>query len=252
MVAEPVIVCESVQKRFHLYERHTRSLRRLFIDTALRRPQRPRPYFALSDFDLRLMPGEGVALIGRNGSGKSTALRVIAGIYAPTSGTVQVHGRLTAVIELGAGFHPELTGAENVALYGAIMGLSRRELAQRFEAITAFAEIGDFIETPVKYYSSGMQARLPFAVAVCADHDVLLLDEVLSVGDEKFREKCLEHLADYHARGGALVVASHDLVSLRRLCTRAIWLEQGRPVMVGPLDEVTAAFHAGVAPVHAA
>jgi ABC-type polysaccharide/polyol phosphate transport system ATPase subunit len=248
MAVEPAIVCKGVHKRFHLYERNTRSLRRLFIETLWKRPQRPRPYFALSDFDLQLMPGEAVALIGPNGSGKSTALRVIAGVYAPTSGTVKVNGRLTAVIELGAGFHPELTGAENVALYAAIMGLRPRELAGRFEAITDFAEIGDFIETPVKYYSSGMQARLAFAVAVCADHDILLLDEVLSVGDEKFREKCLRYLAGFHAAGGTLVVASHDFASLRRLCSRAVWLENGRPVMTGPLEEVTRAFSSGSIP----
>lgn len=248
MVSEPAILCEDVHKRFHLYERNTRSLRRLFIEALWNRPRRPQPYFALSDFNLRLMRGEAVALIGPNGSGKSTALRVIAGVYAPTSGTVRVNGRLTAVIELGAGFHPELTGAENVALYAAIMGLRPRELAGRFEAITDFAEIGDFIETPVKYYSSGMQARLAFAVAVCADHDILLLDEVLSVGDEKFREKCLQHLAGFHDAGGTLVVASHDFTSLRRLCTRAVWLEKGRPVMAGPLDEVTHAFSTGSVP----
>lgn len=248
MSEEPAVLCDDVHKRFHLYERNTRSLRRLFIETALRRPARPRPYFALKGFNLRLMQGESVAILGRNGSGKSTVLRLIAGIYAPSSGTVSVRGRLTAVIELGAGFHPELTGAENIALYAAIMGLRPRELAARFEAISAFAEIGDFIETPVKYYSSGMQARLAFAVAVCVDHEILLLDEVLSVGDEKFRQKCLDHLADYRARGGTLVLASHDLAPLRRLCSRAIWLDKGRLVMDGPLEEVAEAYHVGAAP----
>jgi ABC-type polysaccharide/polyol phosphate transport system ATPase subunit len=247
MTPPPAILCENVHKRFHLYERNTRSLRRLFIDAVLRRPKRPMPYFALTGFNLRLMHGEAVALLGRNGSGKSTALRVMAGIYAPTTGTVVVNGRLTAVIELGAGFHPELTGTENVALYGAIMGLRPRDLKARFEAIAEFAEIGDFMETPVKYYSSGMQARLAFAVAVCAEHEILLLDEVLAVGDEKFRQKCLDHLAGFHARGGTLVLASHDLAPLRRLCSRAIWLDAGRQVMVGPLDEVADAFHAGMA-----
>ena len=142
-----------------------------------------------------------MALIGANGSGKSTALRLIAGIYRPSSGTIETNGRITAVIELGAGFHPELTGAENIALYAAVLGLPRRELAARYDEIVEFAEIRDFLDTPLKYYSSGMEARLAFSVAVCLRPDILLLDEVLAVGDQAFRTRCLERLRQYHTRG---------------------------------------------------
>jgi lipopolysaccharide transport system ATP-binding protein len=249
MSVEPAVLCREVSKRFHLYERGRASLRELFIRTVLRRkPTGGRPYFALSNFNLTVMPGEAVAILGRNGSGKSTALRLIAGVYEPSSGVVRTHGRVAAVIELGAGFHPELTGVENVALYGAIMGLTSRQLAERFDAIVAFADIGDFVKMPVKYYSSGMQARLAFAVAVCVDHEILLLDEVLAVGDEAFREKCLVHLLDYRRRGGTLVVASHDLEQVRRLCSRAIWMHQGHPLMEGEIGEVAEAYHATAEP----
>ena len=245
MANELAIACEDVSKRFYIYERHDASLRQLFIRAFGRRAAATRrAYFAISGFDLQVPRGEGVAILGHNGSGKSTVLRLIAGIYAPTSGVVRTLGRVATVIELGAGFHPELTGSENIRLYGAILGLSRRELAARHEAVVAFADIGDFVDTPVKYYSSGMQARLAFAVAVCVEHEILLLDEVLAVGDESFRRKCLDHLHDYHRRGGTLVIASHDLDTVRSLCARAVWMQNGHIVMTGDVDRVAAAYHA--------
>jgi len=200
------------------------------------------PRFSLSGFDLRIAPGEGVALLGPNGSGKSTVLRLLAGIYAPTSGTIEVRGRVGTVIELGAGFHPELTGAENVHLYGAMLGLSRRELASRYDQILDFAGLGDFIAMPVKYYSSGMQARLAFAVAVCVDPAILLLDEVLAVGDQAFRERCMERLRRFREGGGTLVAVSHDPEGIEEICERAVWLESGAVRMEGPLREVAAAY----------
>lgn len=249
MSVEPAILCRDVCKRFHLYERGHASLRDLFIRSVLRRkPAGGRPYFSVSNFNLELMPGESVAILGRNGSGKSTALRLIAGVYEPTSGIVRTRGRVAAVIELGAGFHPELTGTENVALYGAIMGLTSRQLAARLAAIEAFADIGDFVSMPVKYYSSGMQARLAFAVAVCVEHEILVIDEVLAVGDEAFRAKCLDYLLEYRRRGGTLVVASHDLEQVRRLCSRAIWMHAGHPVMEGEIGQVAEAYHATAEP----
>ena len=142
------------------------------------------------------------------------------------------------MIELGAGFHPELTGAENIALYAAVLGLTRRELAEHYEEIVEFAAIPDLPDTPLKYYSSGMEARLAFSVAVCLQPDILLLDEVLAVGDQAFRERCLQRLRQYHARGGTLVLVSHELEQLRELCTRAVWLDQGRILMDGPIDMV--------------
>jgi len=237
------VLCRGVVKRFFRYEHRTSSLREVFIRAVLRRPIHVRrAEFILDGFDLRVDPGEGVALIGSNGSGKSTALRLIAGIYVPTEGVVETHGRVTAVIELGAGFQTELTGLENVSLYAAVLGFKRRELAERLPDILAFAELGDFIHEPVKYYSSGMQARLAFSVAVCVRPDVLLIDEVLAVGDQAFRQRCLERLREFRRQGGALVVVSHDLENVRELCSRALWLERGRVRMEGTAEEVTAAY----------
>jgi ABC-type polysaccharide/polyol phosphate transport system ATPase subunit len=219
-------------------------MRELFIRRILQRPIHVRrAEFVLDGFDLRIERGESVAIIGRNGSGKSTALRLIAGIYEPSEGTVSIGGRLAAVIELGVGFHPELTGAENVALYAAVMGLSRREIAARFDDIVAFADLGDFIHEPVKYYSSGMHARLAFAVATTgAKPDILLVDEVLAVGDQAFNAKSLDFLRQFHAAGGTLVAVSHDLNTLASLCERGIWLEQGHIRMDGPINAVAAAY----------
>ncbi len=153
-------------------------------------------------------------------------------------------GRIAAIIELGVGFNPELTGAENVTLYAAVMGLSRVELAARFDEIVAFADLGHFIDEPVKYYSSGMQARLAFSVAVCVDPDILLVDEVLAVGDQEFRRRCVERLGAFHARGGTLLVVTHDLESVASLCSRAVWVEHGRIRADGPGHEVLAAYQA--------
>jgi ABC-2 type transport system ATP-binding protein len=235
----PAIALRGVSKRFYFYEHRTSSLREWFIRRVLRRPIHVRrAAFTLHDVDLAVGRGEAVALLGRNGSGKSTVLRLIAGIYQASSGTVATHGRITAVIELGAGFHPELTGAENIALYSAVLGLTRKELAERYDEIVEFAAIPDLPDTPLKYYSSGMEARLAFSVAVCLQPDILLLDEVLAVGDQAFRERCLGRLRQYHALGGTLVLVSHELEQLRELCTRGVWLDQGRIVMDGPIDMV--------------
>jgi ABC-type polysaccharide/polyol phosphate transport system ATPase subunit len=232
-----------VVKRFYIYEHRTTSLREIFRRLVLRKPISVRtPQFSLEGLDLTVEAGEGVVLIGRNGAGKSTSLRLMAGIYEPTAGSIEVNGRLATVIELGAGFQPDLTGEENVALYGAIMGFSRQELRERFDEIVAFADIGDFMQTPVKYYSSGMQARLAFAVAICVEADILILDEVLAVGDREFREKCLNRLREFRAQGGTLVVVTHDLETARSLCERAVWIDQGRVRMTGDADSVMEAY----------
>jgi ABC-type polysaccharide/polyol phosphate transport system ATPase subunit len=232
-----------VVKRFYRYDHRTTSLREIFVRTVLRRPLHVRQAeFTLSDFTLVVQPGESVALLGNNGSGKSTALRLMAGIDQPSSGLVETRGRVGAVIELGVGFHPELTGIENVVLYASVLGLSRHETTQRLPEILAFADIGEFVHEPVKYYSSGMQARLAFAVAVCVRPDILLLDEVLAVGDQGFRERCFARLREFRAANGTLVVVTHDLDSVRDLCDRALWLERGRVRMDGPVDDVVAAY----------
>ncbi len=237
------IRCAAVTKRFHFYEHRTTSLREAFIRVARRKPlDIRRARFTLHDVSFDIAPGEALGIIGPNGSGKSTLLRLLAGIYAPTEGRIEVRGRTAAVIELGAGFHPELTGAENVDLYGAVMGLSPRELAERFDEIVAFAGLAEFIDTPIKYYSSGMQARLAFAVTVCVRPDILLIDEALAVGDQWFRERCLAHLTQFHGAGGTLVIVSHDMDTLSRLCGRAVWLERGSVRMAGPMADVRRAY----------
>jgi len=239
----PAVELRGVSKRFYFYDHRTSSLREWFIRRVLRRPIHVRrASFSLRDLDLRVDPGEAVALVGRNGSGKSTVLRLVAGIYRPTAGTISTSGRITAVIELGAGFHPELTGAENIRLYAAVLGLSRRELHGRWDEIVEFADMEDFLDTPLKYYSSGMEARLAFSVAVCLQPDILLLDEVLAVGDAAFRLRCLERLRTYHARGGTLLLVSHELEQLRELCTRGVWLRDGGVVLDAGIDEVLAAY----------
>lgn len=239
------MLCRDVVKRFYRYEHRTQSLREVFIRSVLRRPIHIRhAEFSLEGLNLRVEPGEAVALIGPNGSGKSTALRLIAGIYEPSEGWVETRGRLASVIELGVGFHPDLTGVENVGLYAAVMGLSRFEIAARYPEIVAFAELGDFIHEPVRYYSSGMQARLGFAVAVCMDPDILLLDEVLAVGDQSFRNRCLDRLHRFRDEGGTLVIVSHDLDTVGDLCSRAVWLQRGRVHMEGETEDVLDAYRA--------
>jgi homopolymeric O-antigen transport system ATP-binding protein len=241
--APPAIVCEAVAKRFYHYEHRTTSLQELVGRALSRRPVHVRhASFEIRDLSLTIARGEAVALIGSNGSGKSTALRLMAGIYQPTTGTVVRHGRIVAVIELGATFHTELTGGENVEMYAAALGLSRSEIAARVPEMIAFSELGDFIGVPMKYYSSGMRARLAFSVAVCASPDTLLLDEVLAVGDERFRERCLARIREFHRRGGTLVVVTHELESIRSLCSRAIWLDAGRVRLQGPADDVIDAY----------
>jgi ABC-type polysaccharide/polyol phosphate transport system ATPase subunit len=234
-----------VSKRFYFYEHRTSSLREWFIRRVLHRPIHVRrSAFSLRGVSLRVEPGESIALLGHNGSGKSTILRLVAGIYQPTTGAITTAGRITAVIELGAGFHPELTGAENIGLYGAVLGLTRRELAERYDEIVEFAEMQDFLDTPLKYYSSGMEARLAFSVAVCLQPAVLLLDEVLAVGDKEFRARCLDRLRSFHARGGTLMLVSHELEQVRALCTRGIWLRDGGVVLDADIDTALAAYRA--------
>lgn len=234
-----------VSKRFYFYEHRTSSLREWFIRRVLRRPIHVRhAAFSIRDLDLRVEPGESVALLGHNGSGKSTVLRLVAGIYQPSAGTIATTGRITAVIELGAGFHPELTGAENIALYAAVLGLTRRELQGRYDEIIDFAGMNDFLDTPLKYYSSGMEARLAFSVAVCLQPAILLLDEVLAVGDQEFRARCLERLRSFHARGGTLLLVSHELDQIQELCTRGVWLRDGRVVLDAGIAAVLASYRA--------
>jgi lipopolysaccharide transport system ATP-binding protein len=240
--------CTALTKKFYLYEHRSTTLREAFVRLTRREPVfRARPYFALTDVNLSVDRGEAVALIGPNGSGKSTALRVIAGIYPPSAGNVEIAGSVAAVLELGAGFHPDLSGIDNIMLYGTALGLSRRQVRDRLPAIAAFADIGEFLETPVKYYSSGMVARLAFSVAMSVEPDILLLDEVLAVGDQAFQAKCTERLRAFHAAGGTLILVSHDLSTVRDMCSRAIWLDHGQVQQEGPAKRIAAAYAASIA-----
>lgn len=215
-----------------------------------RRDRTARPaaeFTALREVGMTVRPGEVVALVGPNGSGKSTTLKLAGGILSPTSGEVATAGRITALIELGAGFHPEITGRENVLINGMLLGLSRREIEAKMEDIIAFAGLGDFIDRPVKTYSSGMYVRLGFAVAVTADPDILLIDEVLSVGDESFTARCLDRLARMRRRGITMLVVSHDLDLMASFADRAIYLDQGRVIADGAADAVIARYRSDVA-----
>jgi ABC-type polysaccharide/polyol phosphate transport system ATPase subunit len=202
---------------------------------------------ALSNVDLEVNPGEAVAIIGPNGSGKSTLLKLIGGILAPTSGSVVVEGRVTALIELGAGFHPEITGRENVAINGMLLGLTRLEIEEKMHEILDFAGIGSFIDQPVKTYSSGMYVRLGFAVAVAVEPDILLIDEVLAVGDEAFTRRGLDRLARMRREGVTMVLVSHDLDLVSHFANRAVYLNGGFVVAEGSPDAVVARYRSDVA-----
>lgn len=232
---------EHVSKRFSL--RHDRSLKEL-VFSALQRKKLADTFMALDDVDLTVHAGETVGLIGFNGSGKSTLLKTISGVLFPDSGRVLLRGRVAGLIEVGAGFHPDLSGRENVFLNGAILGMSRAQLEERFDDIVAFSEIEEFIDTEVKYYSSGMFLRLAFAVAVHTDPDIFLVDEILSVGDEPFQKKCLERIRELQAAGRTMIVVSHELEMLERLCTRVVVLRKGRTVFDGDPTEAVATLRA--------
>ena len=204
-------------------------------------------FVALDGVSFTVEPGEAVAVIGPNGAGKSTLLKLISGILRPTSGTVEVEGRVTALIELGAGFHPEITGRENALINGMLLGLSRREIEARMDEIAAFAGIGEFFDLPVKTYSSGMYVRLGFAVAVLADPDILLVDEVLAVGDEAFTRRCLDRIARLRRDGVTMVIVSHDLDLVSQVADRAVYLEGGKVGMIGPVDAVVARYRSDAA-----
>src|SRR5689334_3343681 len=197
---------------------------------------------ALRGVSLQVKKGSTFGVIGRNGSGKSTALKVVAGITKPTSGTVKVRGRISALIELGAGFHPEISGRENVYINGIMLGLSRREIERRFDEIVEFAEMQDFIDAPVKTYSSGMYMRLGFAVAIHVDPDVLLVDEVLAVGDEGFTHKCLDKFGEFKRRGKTILLVTHSLNLVERFCDEALWLDAGKVRGSGDPKRVVGAY----------
>jgi len=197
-------------------------------------------FWALRDVSLRVERGEAVGVVGRNGSGKSTLLQLLCGVYPPTSGRIAIDGRIAALLELGAGFDPEFSGRENVYMNAAVLGMERHETERRFDDIAAFADIGRFIDEPVKTYSSGMFVRLAFAVAIHVEPDILVVDEALAVGDARFQAKCMKRIKDMRAAGVTLFFVSHDVSSVRTLCDRAVWLSDGRVARMGSVFDVTA------------
>jgi ABC-2 type transport system ATP-binding protein/lipopolysaccharide transport system ATP-binding protein len=244
-MTERAIEVDRVSKRYRLGRRtaHYETLRGALSSLASRSRQRGRPEFwALSEISVAVDHGESVALIGRNGAGKTTLLKILARISEPTLGVSRTRGRVGSLLEVGTGFHPELTGRDNVFLNGAILGMSRRDIARRFDEIVAFAGVDDFLDTPLKRYSAGMQLRLAFSVAAHLEPDIVLVDEVLAVGDAEFQQKCLARMADLRREGRTVVFVSHDLGAVRRLCPRSVWLDAGEIRVDGPTHDVVARY----------
>jgi ABC-type polysaccharide/polyol phosphate transport system ATPase subunit len=239
-VAAGEIHARGLGRVFRIRLTQTRSLKESILRRDL--PQ-TRELWALRDVDLDVRPGEAFGIVGPNGSGKSTLLKLVAGIFAPSAGALQVGGRVGSLIEIGAGFHPEFTGVENVYLNAAIYGLRRKYIDEHLDEIIGFAELEDFADVPVRTYSSGMYMRLGFSVAMHVNPDILLLDEVLAVGDEAFQQKCFGRIGDFKRAGGTIVFVSHDPSAVERLCDRAIMLEHGRVAEEGSAVEVVRAYH---------
>ncbi len=233
------VAVRGVSKRFRLHRgREVFTVKDLFVRGGRGRLFGGEELWALRDVSLDLPRGRMVGIVGSNGSGKSTLLKLVGGILKPTAGSIRVSGRVSALIELGAGFHPEFTGRENVYVNGILLGLSRAEIRERFDEIVAFAGLAAFIDNPVKTYSSGMYMRLGFAIAVTVDPDILLIDEVLAVGDEAFQHKCVGKIQEFKARGKTILLVSHDLGGIERLCDEAVWLHEGRLAAQGGTRQI--------------
>ncbi len=254
-MSQIVIRAENLGKRYEIGEREQYTALRDVLSHALSAPARMfrhrKPQssngdvthiWALKDVSFEIRQGEVVGIIGRNGAGKSTLLKILARVTKPTTGYADVQGRMGTLLEVGTGFHPELTGRENTYLNGAILGMSKKEVTRKFDEIVAFAEVEKFIDTPVKHYSSGMYLRLAFAVAAHLETEILLVDEVLSVGDLAFQKKCLGKIGDVAKAGRTILLISHQMNQIRRLCDRAIWLVSGNLVAQGPVGEVVSAY----------
>src|SRR2546429_8131089 len=248
-----VIQAEKISKRYRIGEHERYHALRDVFTRALRSPlsflrrSHPETFWALKEASLDVREGEVLGLIGRNGAGKTTLLKILSRITRPTSGWAEIRGRVGSLLEVGTGFHPELTGRENAFLSGAILGMSKREIASKFDEIVAFAELEKFIDTPVKHYSSGMYVRLAFAVAAHLEPEILLVDEVLAVGDINFQKKCLGKMGDVARAGRTVVLVSHQLNQIRRLAHRAVWIDGGSIRKDGPTHEVVSAYESAMA-----
>lgn len=241
-IQTPSVIVDDVRKTFLL--NHAHSLKDTVV-SALRGRKLSSQFHALQGLDLVVNEGDSIAILGYNGSGKSTLLKLLSGVMKPDGGHVLTRGRVAGLIEVGAGFHPELSGRENVFLNAAILGMQQKEIEARYDEIVAFAEIGQFIDQEVKHYSSGMFMRLAFSVAIHVDVDVLLVDEILSVGDAPFREKCRAKFEELIAAGKTLVIVSHDMDMVRELCNRAVVIRKGELVFDGGVDDAIAAMNEG-------
>jgi len=236
----------NVSKNFVMHRERARSFQELLINAFRRSRSQADIFWVLKNVSFNVEPGDTLGIIGPNGAGKSTILKLIARILEPTSGDIRVNGRISALLELGAGFHPDLTGRENVYLNGAIFGLSQQEIKRKFDAIVSFAELERFIDVPVKYYSSGMYVRLGFSVAVHTEPEILLIDEVLAVGDVAFQQKCLDQIDSLYRQGATILLVSHSPDAVRMTCKRALWLNNAGASVIGEVNEVIGAYLAHV------
>lgn len=235
-MGETVISLEHITKIYKLYNRPQDRFKETF---SLTHKKYSRDFYALKDISLRIERGESVGFVGKNGSGKSTLLKILTGVLSPTGGVKNINGRISALLELGAGFNMEFTGMENIYLNGTIMGIEREEMEKRIDSIVGFADIGDFIWQPVKTYSSGMFVRLAFAVAIHVDPEILIVDEALAVGDTRFQMKCMDKFMEFMQAGKTILFVSHDVNMIKRFCSRTVWINEGSLVMDGGTDEVT-------------
>jgi lipopolysaccharide transport system ATP-binding protein len=249
-MSKVVIRTEKLGKEYRRGSRATNGLlrdalvKRLSSPSNFFRRERVEKFWALRDVSLEVNEGEVIGLIGRNGSGKTTLLKILSRITRPTEGMAEIDGRIGTLLEVGTGFHPELTGRENTFLSAAILGMKKQEIARKFDEIVAFAELEKFIDTPVKHYSTGMAVRLAFAVAAHIEPEILLVDEVLAVGDIKFQQRCLGKMGEVARTGRTIILVSHQLSQIRRLCRLAVWLDQGQVRQAGPTAEIVTAYEA--------
>jgi len=264
-MSDIAIRCEGLGKQYRIGERESyKALRDVITDSvaspfrrlrsamsngngsSIRNPKSaiPNSFWALKDISFEIQRGEVVGVIGRNGAGKSTLLKILSRITAPTEGEVEIKGRVGSLLEVGTGFHPELTGRENIFLNGAILGMRKAEIDRKFDEIVAFAEVEKFIDTPVKRYSSGMYVRLAFAVAAHMETEILLVDEVLAVGDAQFQKKCFQKMRDVRQHGCTILIVSHNMAAIRQLCQRGITLDQGRMIELGEVNQVADGYEA--------
>ncbi|MBP5251664.1 MAG: ABC transporter ATP-binding protein [Treponema sp.] len=232
---------DNIKIRFNIASESVDNLKE-YVIKMLKRELRFKEFLALDGINLTLKRGESLGIIGRNGAGKSTLLKAICGILKPSEGSVFIDGRISPLIELGAGFDVRLTAKENIYLNGAVLGYSEKFIEEHFEEIVEFAEVGEFLNVPIKNYSSGMKSKLGFAIATMVHPDILIVDEILSVGDFKFKEKCEKRMKELLSGGTTLLFVSHSMPQVKRLCQRALWLEKGKIKMEGPSEEVCSAY----------